>query len=129
MNPGTGWYLIRCGKCHEAFLGTSMVEWCDCGNRNWHDCGKYPVDWLRYKNKRRKDSRLKIEMEFTDHANGCLIVWDTKEGDIEEGENMKITQDGLARMFASKCLRGGKDNLLMGRIRALWRRFMAMLKQ
>lgn len=65
MKPGDGWYLFRCGRCKDAFIGTSMVEWCDCGNTHF--------EHLRY--------GIKIEVEFNDKMLGSLVVWDSRNGD------------------------------------------------
>ena len=62
MVYGDGWYLFRCGKCKQAFIATSMAEWCDCGNTQFDNALHYPKG-------------IKVESDLKG-ADGCIIVWD-----------------------------------------------------
>ena len=69
LNPrvqvyGDGWYLFRCSRCKEHFVGTSMVEWCDCGNTNFNDS---PMGSIR------------VVSELTDRDAGSIITWDERD--------------------------------------------------
>ena len=85
MILGDGWYLFRCGRCGEAFVGSSMVEWCDCGNTSFNDGPRM--------------GRINVEQTFGKSVAGCIAVWDHKEIN-----GMNIPKKGLNLMAISKCL-------------------------